>query len=75
MSRLKLSRNAGFSSTIGKIPPNSGRLDTLQGLLGGPWACSHGKKLEIGGLQTAGNALKLSILPSPCHFCIILNIL
>ena len=30
------------------------------------------KKLEIWGLQTAGNALKLSILPSPCykHFTI-----
>ena len=33
------------------------------------------KKLEIRGLQSAGNALKLSILPSPCYFCIILNIL
>ena len=32
------------------------------------------KKVEIGGLQTTGNALKLSILPSPRHFCIILNI-
>ena len=35
-----------------------------------PW-----KKLAIWGLQTAGNAPKLSILPSPCYFCIILNIL
>ena len=33
------------------------------------------KKIEIWGLQTAGNALNLSILPSPCYFCIILNIL
>ena len=33
------------------------------------------KKLEIWGLQTAWNALKMSILPSPCYFCIILNIL
>ena len=33
------------------------------------------KKLEIWALQTAGNALKLLILPSPCYFCIILNIL
>ena len=31
MSRLKLSRDSGFSSQIGTIPPNSGRLDTLQG--------------------------------------------
>ena len=31
------------------------------------------KKVEIGGLQTTGNALKLSILPPPRHFCIILN--
>ena len=33
------------------------------------------KKLEIWALQTAGNALKLLILPSSCYFCIILNIL
>ena len=43
VSRLKLSRDSGFSSKIGTIPPNSGRLDTLQGLLGGPGACSRGK--------------------------------
>ena len=43
--------DSGFLSKIETIPPNSGRLDTLQGFL---------------GLQTAGNALKLSILPSPC---------
>ena len=30
-------------SKIGTIPPNSGRLDTLQGLLGGPGACFPGK--------------------------------
>ena len=35
MSRLKLSRDSGFSSKIGTIAPNSGRLDTLQGLWGG----------------------------------------
>ena len=35
-----------------------------------PW-----KKEEIWSIQTAENALKLSILPSPCYFCIILNIL
>ena len=46
MSRLKLSRDSGFSSKIGTIPPNSGRLDTLQGLLGGPGACSPGKKFR-----------------------------
>ena len=34
-----------------------------------------GKKLEIWGSQTAGNALKLSILPPPRYFCIILNLL
>ena len=75
VSRLKLSRDSGFSSKIETIPPNSGRLDTLQGFLGGPGAYSPGKKLDIWGLQTAGNALKLSILPSPGYFCIILNIL
>ena len=36
MSRLKLNRDSGFSSKIGTISPNSRRLDTLQGLLGGP---------------------------------------
>ena len=69
MSRLKLSRDSGFSTKIETIPPNSGRLDTLQGFWGVP------EKLEIWGLQTAGNALKLSILPSPCYFCIVLKIL
>ena len=45
MSRLKLSRDSGFSSKIGTIAPNSGRLDTLQGLWGGggSGACSTGK--------------------------------
>ena len=33
------------------------------------------KKIEIWGLQTAGNALKLLIFSSPCYFCIVLNIL
>ena len=36
VSRLKLSRDSGFSSKIETIPPNSGRLDSLQGFLGGP---------------------------------------
>ena len=37
ISLLKLSRDSGFSTKIGTIPPNSGRLDTLQGFffLGG----------------------------------------
>ena len=35
MSRLKLNRDLGFSSKIGTIPPNSGRLDTVQGFWGG----------------------------------------
>ena len=39
MFRLKLSRDSGFSSKIGTIPPNLGRLDTLQGFfLGGEGA-------------------------------------
>ena len=33
------------------------------------------KKIRNLRSSTAGNALKLSILPSPCYFCIILNIL
>ena len=36
-------------------------------VFGGPGACSPGKKLEIWGLQTAGNELKLSMLPSLCY--------
>ena len=35
VSRMKPSRDSGFSSKIGTIPPNSGRLDTLQGVFGG----------------------------------------
>ena len=75
VSRLKLSQDSGFSSKIETIPPNSGCLDTLQGFFWGPGGCFPGKKIEIWGLQTAGNALKWSILPSPCYFCNILNIL
>ena len=47
MSRLKLSRDSGFSSKIGTIPPNSGRLDTLQGLLGVRGHAPREKNLEI----------------------------
>ena len=53
MYRLKLSRDSGFSSKIGTIPPNSGRLDTLQGFFfwGGGGRGSRGmfsrKKFEI----------------------------
>ena len=56
MSRLKLSRDSGFSSEIGTTPPNSGHLDTLQGFggffwggggYGGPGACSPEKNSKI----------------------------
>ena len=50
MSRLKLSWDSGFSSRIGTIPPNSGRLDTLQGLFfggGGAGGMLRQKKFEI----------------------------
>ena len=64
--RLKSSRDSGFS----RKPPNSGWLATLLGFRGrggGSWGMLlPGKKLEISG--TAGNALKLSILPSPTLF-------
>ena len=48
-----------------------------EGFFGGEVSgdASQEKITEIWGLQTAGNALKLSILPSPCYFSIILNIL
>ena len=48
MSRLKLSWDSGFSSKIGTIPPNLGRLDTLQGLFlggGGSWGHASPKKI------------------------------
>ena len=73
-NRVPTELESGFSSKIGTIPPNSERLDTLQGIFGGPGTCSHGK-IEISGFETAGNALKLSILPSPHYFSIILNLL
>ena len=42
MFRLKSSRDSGFSSK----PPNSGRLATLLGLLGGPGACYFQEKIR-----------------------------
>ena len=63
-----------FSIKIGTIPPNSRLLDTLQGLRGSGSMLLR-KKLEICGLQTAGNAMKLSILPPLRYFCISLNLL
>ena len=64
-ARVPTEDESVLSSKIGTIPPNSGRLDTVRsgGML-------PRRKLEICGLQTAGDALKLSILPSPCYFCI-----
>ena len=47
VSRLNVSRDSGFSSKIGTIPPNAGRLDTLQGFLGGPGACSPVKIINL----------------------------
>ena len=54
MSRLKLSWDSGFSSKIGTIPPNSGRLDTLQGFFygeggggGGSGGMLRRKRFEI----------------------------
>ena len=47
MSRLKLSQDSGFSSKIGIILPNSGRLDTLQGFFGDPGACSPDKNRNL----------------------------
>ena len=75
MSRLKLSRDSGFSeSKIRTISPKSARLNTLEGFLGSPGACFPGKNSEIWVPQTAVNALKLSILLSPRYFCIIFRI-
>ena len=39
---------SGFSREIGINPPNSGRLDTLQGFFGGPETCSPGKNRNLG---------------------------
>ena len=65
MSRLKSSWDSEFSRKIGTFSPNSVRLGTLLGFLGDPGAC----------LQTAGNASKLSILPSLRYIWVILNLL
>ena len=65
MFQLKLSRDSGFSSKTGIIPPKSGWMDICKGLRG---ILENGppEKIQIRSLQTAGNALKLSILP-PSH--------
>ena len=60
-------------SKIGTFSPNSVWLGTLLGFWGGLGACSPGKKLLIWGLQTAGNASKLSILPSLRYIWVILK--
>ena len=76
MFRLKSSRDSGFSSKIGTIPSNSGRLDTLQGFFEEVRGHTPPKKLKFEIFKLLElNALKLSILPSPRYFCIILNLL
>ena len=49
MSRLKLSRDSGFSSKIGTISPNSGRLSLCKGFWGGEGVQGHAppEKIEI----------------------------
>ena len=49
-TRFPTEVESGFGSKIETIPPNSQRLDALQGFFGGgpdPGACFPGKKLEI----------------------------
>ena len=76
MFRLKSSRDSGFSSKIGTIPSSSGRLDTLQGFFGEVRGHTPPKKLKFKIFKLLElNALKLSILPLPRYFCIILNLL
>ena len=51
---------------------NSGRFDTLLGFLGCAGVCGGvlpRKKKEIEVFQTAGKALRLSILTPPIYFC------
>ena len=49
---------------------NSGRFDTLLYFLRGTGACFPGKKKwKIEVFQTAGKALRLSILTPPIYFC------
>ena len=51
MSRLKSSRNSGFSSRVGynpaKLLPNLGQLDTLRGYKGGPGHAPRKKKSKF----------------------------
>ena len=50
VSRLKLGRDLGFSSKIETIPPNSRRLDTLQGFWGVP---GHASLEKIWNLRSS----------------------
>ena len=51
------------------LSSNSGQFDTPLGFLGGTGACSPGKKKKMEVFQTAGKALRLSILTPPIYFC------
>ena len=60
MSRLKLSRDSGFSSKIGTIPPNSGHLDTLQGFfLGGGGGMLPRKKIRNLGSSNCWKCIEI----------------
>ena len=65
---------------LGKSRLNRDAWTVCKGFFGGGGVRGSGgmlpqKKFEIWGLQTAGNALKLLILPSLCYICMILNLL
>ena len=72
MSRLKSSRDSQVKSGQSRLLRDSWRL--FKGFL---VVRGHAplEKIEISGFQTAGNALKLTILPSPHYFSLILNLL
>ena len=54
VSRLKLSRDSGFSSKIETIPPSSGRLDTPQGVFfGGGGGSEHALPEKIRNLKSS----------------------
>ena len=56
-TRFPTEVKSGFSSKIEAIPPNSGRLDSLQGFWGVPGDVSPEKIRNLRS-STAGNALK-----------------
>ena len=75
MCRLKSSWNSEFSSKIETFSPNSGRLDTLLGFLGGPPGASIPKKFRNFRSSNCWKCGKIVNPPSLRYIWVILNFL